>query len=314
MFETLQQLREELGKVLVGQKEMVDGLLCGLLAGGHVLLEGLPGLGKTLAVKTLAQAIGGSFSRIQFTPDLLPGDITGVQTYRPETNQYEVRLGPLNANLVLADEINRAPAKVQSALLEAMQERQVSIGGKTMALPEPFFVVATQNPIEQSGTYPLPEAQKDRFLLCVRLKYPDRDEEAAILDRMGESNPDLHVSEVVSLGDILQWRSALDKIHVDARIKGYILDLTAATRPENGMETAKELIDVGVSPRASIGLLACAKARAAISGRDYVLPEDVRRCAVDVLAHRIMPSFEAEARKLKAVDLIEEIVNQVNTP
>ena len=314
MFETLQQLRDELGKVLVGQKEMVDGLLCGLLAGGHVLLEGLPGLGKTLAVKTLAQTIGGSFSRIQFTPDLLPGDITGVQTYRPETNQYEVRLGPLNANLVLADEINRAPAKVQSALLEAMQERQVSIGGKTMALPEPFFVVATQNPIEQSGTYPLPEAQKDRFLLCVRLKYPGRDEEAAILDRMGESNPDLHVSEVVSLGDILQWRSALDKIHVDARIKGYILDLTAATRPENGMEMAKELIDVGVSPRASLGLLACSKARAAISGREYVLPEDVRRCAVDVLAHRIMPSFEAEARKQKAVDLIEEIVAQVETP
>ena len=312
MFEKLQQLRDELAKVLVGQSDMMDGLLCGLLAGGHVLLEGLPGLGKTLAVKTLAQAIGGSFSRIQFTPDLLPGDITGVQTYRPETNQYEVRLGPLNANLVLADEINRAPAKVQSALLEAMQERQVSIGGKTMSLPEPFFVVATQNPIEQSGTYPLPEAQKDRFLLCVRLKYPNRDEEAAILDRMGESNPDLHVSEVVTLDDIRQWRMALDKIHVDARIKGYILDLTTATRPENGV--AKELIDVGASPRASLGLLACSKARAAMDNRDYVLPEDVRRCAVDVLAHRIMPSFEAEARKLKAADLIEEIVKQVKTP
>ncbi|MCR5382425.1 MAG: MoxR family ATPase [Lentisphaeria bacterium] len=312
MFEKLQQLRDELAKVLVGQPDMMDGLLCALLAGGHVLLEGLPGLGKTLAVKTLAQAIGGSFSRIQFTPDLLPGDITGVQTYRPETNQYEVRLGPLNANLVLADEINRAPAKVQSALLEAMQERQVSIGGKTMALPEPFFVVATQNPIEQSGTYPLPEAQKDRFLLCVRLKYPSREEEAAILDRMGESNPDLKVSEVVTLDDIRQWRMALDKIHVDERIKGYILDLTTATRPENGM--AAELIDVGASPRASLGLLACSKARAALDNRDYVLPEDVRRCAVDVLAHRIMPSFEAEARKLKATDLIEDIVKQVKTP
>ena len=314
MFEKLQQLRDELGKVLVGQTEMVDGLLCGLLAGGHVLLEGLPGLGKTLAVKTLAQAIGGSFSRIQFTPDLLPGDITGVQTYRPETNQYEVRLGPLNANLVLADEINRAPAKVQSALLEAMQERQVSIGGKTIALPDPFFVVATQNPIEQGGTYPLPEAQKDRFLLCVRLKYPNRDEEAAILDRMGESEPNLNISEVVTLEDLKQWRKALDGIHVDARIKGYILDIVAATRPENGVDSTKDLIDIGASPRASLGLLACAKARAAINGRDYVLPEDVRRCAVDVLAHRIMPSFEAEARKLKAVDLIEQIVNQVNTP
>ena len=312
MFDKLQQLRDELGKVLVGQTEMVDGLLCGLLAGGHVLLEGLPGLGKTLAVKTLAQAIGGSFSRIQFTPDLLPGDITGVQTYRPETNQYEVRLGPLNANLVLADEINRAPAKVQSALLESMKERQVSIGGQTMLLPEQFFVVATQNPIEQSGTYPLPEAQKDRFLLCIRLKYPSRDEEAAILDRMGESEQNLNVSEVVTLEDLKTWRKDLDGIHVDARIKGYILDLIAATRPENGM--TKELIDVGVSPRASLGLLACAKARAAISGRDYVLPEDVRRCAVDVLAHRIMPSFEAEARKLKAADLIEEIVRQVETP
>ena len=314
MFEKLQQLRDELGKVLVGQTEMVDGLLCGLLAGGHVLLEGLPGLGKTLAVKTLAQAIGGSFSRIQFTPDLLPGDITGVQTYRPETNQYEVRLGPLNANLVLADEINRAPAKVQSALLEAMQERQVSIGGKTIALPDPFFVVATQNPIEQGGTYPLPEAQKDRFLLCVRLKYPSRDEEAAILDRMGESEPNLSVSEVVALEDLKQWRKGLDGIHVDALIKGYILDIIAATRPENSVDSTKELIDVGASPRASLGLLACAKARAAINGRDYVLPEDVRRCAVDVLAHRIMPSFEAEARKLKATDLIEDIVKQVKTP
>ena len=312
MFEKLQQLRDELGKVLVGQSEMVDGLLCGLMTGGHVLLEGLPGLGKTLAVKTLAQSIGGSFSRIQFTPDLLPGDITGVQTYRPETNQYEIRLGPLNANLVLADEVNRAPAKVQSALLEAMQERQVSVGGRTMPLPDPFLVVATQNPIEQSGTYPLPEAQKDRFLLCVRLKYPSRDEEAAILDRMGESNPDLHVSEIVALEDLKIWRKALDGIHVDVRIKGYILDLTVATRPENCM--AAELIEVGASPRASLGLLACSKARAALDNRDYVLPEDVRRCAVDVLAHRIMPSFEAEARKMKAADLIEEIVAQVKTP
>ena len=195
-----------------------------------------------------------------------------------------------------------------------MAEKQVSVDGAVHKLEPPFFVIATENPVESEGTFPLPEAQKDRFLLCVRLKYPNRDEEAAILDRMGESEPNLNISEVVTLEDLKQWRKVLDGIHVDARIKGYILDIIEATRPENGVDSTKELIDVGASPRASLGLLVCAKARAAINGRDYVLPEDVRRCAVDVLAHRIMPSFEAEARKLKAVDLIEQIVNQVNTP
>ncbi|MBP5671626.1 MAG: MoxR family ATPase [Victivallales bacterium] len=316
MFENLQQLKGELGKVLVGQSVMIDGLLCGLMTGGHVLLEGLPGLGKTLAVKTLAQAVGGSFSRIQFTPDLLPGDITGVQTYRPETNQYEIRLGPLNVNLVLADEINRAPAKVQSALLEAMQERQVSIGGRTMSLPDPFLVVATQNPIEQSGTYPLPEAQKDRFLLCVRLAYPELGEEIAILDRMGESEPKLHISKVASLDDLRRWRKDLDSIHVDARIKKYIVEVVYSTRPMSpyGTMVACGKIDVGASPRASLGLLACSKAKAVLSGRDYVLPEDVQQCAVAVLAHRIVPSFEAEARKMSVEDLIEAVVQNVETP
>ena len=307
-YEKLQQLRDELGKVLVGQTEMVDGLLCGLLVGGHVLLEGLPGLGKTLAVKALAQAIGGSFSRIQFTPDLLPGDITGVQTYRPETNQYEVRLGPLNANLVLADEINRAPAKVQSALLEAMQERQVSIGGKTIALPDPFFVVATQNPIEQGGTYPLPEAQKDRFMLTVSIGYPSVEDEIKIITgQKTMQHPVDLIQPVAEKQDVVECMEQVLSVHVDEAVLSYLISLSAVTRQD-------ERIAAGVSPRGSIALYKAGQAYAALNGRNFVTPEDIKLLAEPVFRKRLILKSDAILKGYTEESIIKELLQTVPVP
>lgn len=322
--EKLDALRAELGNVIVGQKSLIDGMLIGLLSGGHVLLEGRPGLAKTLAVKTLAQCIGGSFSRIQFTPDLLPSDIVGHQTYVAEERRLGVELGPVSANLVLADEINRAPAKVQSALLEAMQERQVTIGGKTFALPSPYLVVATRNPLEQQGTYALPEAQKDRFLLEIRLDYLNRADELSMMERMSDENrlPDIH--PVMAGEEILSLQRAVNDVHVDSRLAEYALDLVVATRPGQRGEMSERqtsfeyetdvLIEHGVSPRGSLGLLRSARARALLLGREHVLPEDIQLLAVPVLAHRIIRSFEAEARGLTCEGIVEELLERVKAP
>lgn len=322
--EKLEQLRNTLGTVLAGQTELIDGLLTGVLCGGHVLLEGRPGLAKTLAVKALARAMGGTFSRIQFTPDLLPSDIVGYTSYIVEEHRLDIQLGPLAANLVLADEINRAPAKVQSALLEAMQEKQVTIAGRTIALPSPYLVVATQNPLEQQGTYALPEAQKDRFLLEVRLDYPQREDELAVMSgRYGEGCLE-KVPCVLEPAEVLRLREQAAAVYVDERIRGYILDLVVATRPgqerqlsaaQQGLQgVVEELIEHGASPRASLGLLQAAKARALLEGRDYVVPEDVRRLGVSVLAHRIIPSYEAEARGETAVSIVEKLLSVVKAP
>ena len=320
----LRSIRQELATVLVGQSELVDALLIALLTGGHILLEGLPGLAKTLAVKTLAGTLGGSFARIQFTPDVLPSDITGNMVYRPEKQDFDLRIGPVAANIVLADEINRAPAKTQSALLEVMQEHQVSIGGRSIAMPQPYLVVATQNPIEQTGTYPLPEAQKDRFLLRLLLKYPNREEEAMILERMARSKPVLEVQKTVSPEQILAARALLDKVHLADSLRQYILDLVIATRPGEQKELsqeqdslvfkAAELIEIGASPRASIALSMAGKAKALLTGRNYVIPEDIQVVAPSVLAHRLILSFEAEAKGISSVDVVSSLLKAVKTP
>jgi MoxR-like ATPase len=313
-----QQLRravEEVGRRIVGQTAMVERLLVGLLTGGHILLEGVPGLAKTMAVRTLANILKASFSRIQFTPDLLPADIVGTMVFNPKTQEFHPKHGPLFANIVLADEINRAPAKVQSALLEAMQERQVSIGGITYPLPEPFLVLATQNPIESEGTYPLPEAQLDRFLLKVRVTYPSRAEEREILQRMsgGEEIP---VSAVLDPHSVLELRRFALGVHLDPRLADYIVDLVRATRePASvGLASLASLVAFGASPRASIALAQAARAHAVLHGRTYVTPHDVQALAPDVLRHRLVLTFEAEAEDTNADAVVEQILGKVKVP
>ncbi len=305
----------EIGKVIIGQKNMVERLLIGLLCNGHILLEGVPGLAKTLAIKTLASAINASFSRIQFTPDLLPADLIGTMIYSQKTESFTVRKGPIFANFVLADEINRAPAKVQSALLEAMQERQVTIGDQTFQLPDPFLVMATQNPIEQEGTYPLPEAQVDRFMLKVVITYPERNEELAIIrENLAQEFP--KATKVISPEDIIRARSLVKEVYLDEKIEQYILDIVFATRfPEKfGLEKLKPYITYPASPRASIFLAHSAKAYAFIRRRGYVVPEDVRALSLDVLRHRIGLSYEAEAENITPEDIINEILGKIEVP
>ena len=311
----LQDLLIEVNKIIVGQERLVERLLIGLLADGHILLEGVPGLAKTLAIKTLAQAVQAQFQRIQFTPDLLPADLIGTEVYNPRTNEFTSHQGPIFANFILADEINRAPAKVQSALLEAMQERQVTIGDATYLLPEPFLVLATQNPIEQEGTYPLPEAQVDRFMLKVIVGYPSRAEERLIIDRMtGMFLPE--VKPVIHPDDLLHARQVVRQIYVDDKIKDYVLDLIFATREpgENGLSVLEPLIAYGASPRASIYLVMAARAHAFLHGRGFVTPEDIKQIAPDVLRHRIVISYEAEAEEITSADIVQQILDQIEVP
>ena len=311
----VQDLLAEVRKVIVGQDRLIQRLLIGLLADGHILIEGVPGLAKTLAVQTLSEAIQASFQRLQFTPDLLPADLTGTQIYNPRTGEFTPRQGPIFANLILADEINRAPAKVQSALLEAMQERQVTIGDTTFPLEQPFLVLATQNPIEQEGTYPLPEAQVDRFMLKVVITYPNRDEERVILQRMtGEPLPP--VRPVVTPEQILHAREVARTIYVDPKVEEYVLDLVFATREpeEHDLDDLQLLIAFGASPRATIYLVAAAKAHAFLQGRGYVTPEDVKQVATDVLQHRVIVTYEAEAEEITAADVVRRILDQVKVP
>jgi MoxR-like ATPase len=310
------QLRAELGKVLVGQEAMVHRLLLAFVAGGHVLLEGVPGLAKTLAVRTLSDCLSATFSRIQFTPDMLPGDVTGTQVYSPKDGTYSVKRGPIFANLVLADEINRAPAKVQAALLEAMQERQVTLGDTTLPLAEPFLVLATQNPIEQEGTYPLPEAQLDRFLLKIRVSYPSAEEEIKILDRMAGTQSEPRASRVLSPPEILASQRAAQHIFVDDKIKRYVVELVHATRrPKDAkLPQLAPLIENGASVRGSLGLIKVAKANALLAGRSYISPHDVKSVAHDVLRHRLVLSYEAEAEGKSADDIIAMILENVPVP
>ncbi|MFH0952771.1 MAG: MoxR family ATPase [Verrucomicrobiota bacterium] len=308
-------LRAEMEKVIVGQKYLIDRLIVGLLANGHVLLEGVPGLAKTLSVKTLAAALNTSFQRIQFTPDLLPADLIGTLVYNPKEGTFVTKKGPLFANIILADEINRAPAKVQSALLEAMQERQVTIGQETFKLPEPFLVLATENPIEQEGTYPLPEAQLDRFMLKVRITYPTLEEERRILDAMSVTDKKFDVHAVVQPKAILEARKVVDEIYVDEKIKDYILSIVFSTRePEKYKIQIKEYIRYGASPRATIYLTVASRAHAFLQGRGYVTPQDVKSIAPDVLRHRILVSYEAEAEELTTDDLVARILNELPVP
>ena len=311
----LQTLLREIRKAVVGQDTLVDRVLVGLLANGHILLEGVPGLAKTLLVKTLAQAINGHFSRMQFTPDLLPADLIGTQIYNTATSQFSVHQGPIFANLVLADEINRAPAKVQSALLEAMQERQVTIGDTTFPLEELFLVLATQNPIEQEGTYTLPEAQVDRFMLKVRVDYPSRDEERDIVDMItGESQP--VISPVIEPQQLLNARRVVRRIYVDERVKEYVLDLVLATRnpPGKVLGELRNLIAYGASPRASIYLVEAARANAFLNGRGYITPEDVKQLAPDVLGHRVITTYEAEAEEITGAIIVQRILDHIDVP
>jgi len=302
-------------RVIVGQKHLVESLLIGLLSDGHILLEGVPGLAKTLAIKTLASLIDAKYSRIQFTPDLLPADVVGTMVYSQKREEFLVKHGPVFANFVLADEINRAPAKVQSALLEAMQERQVTIGEQTYKLPEPFLVMATQNPIEQEGTYPLPEAQVDRFMLKVVINYPKRDEERLIM-RQNISAPGEAITPVLKKEEILEARKVVREVYLDEKIERYIIDIIFATRfpEEYQLQNLKEMISFGASPRASINMALAARAYAFIKKRGYVIPEDIRAVAHDVLRHRIGLSYEAEANNLTSEEIISEILNKVEVP
>jgi MoxR-like ATPase len=301
--------------VLIGQRRLIDGLLIGLLADGHVLLEGVPGLAKTLAVRTVAAALHLKFQRIQFTPDLLPADVIGTQIYNPRTGDFTVKQGPVFANVVLADEINRAPAKVQSALLEAMAERQVTIGETSLPVPRPFFVLATQNPIEQEGTYPLPEAQVDRFMLKVVIDYPSRADELAVLDRMGGLSATTDIAPVLGAADLEALRQAADSVYVDAKVKEYMIDVIRATRKpaDYGLDLAG-LIQLGASTRAAISLLRASKAHAFLAGRGYVTPEDVKLAAPDVLRHRLVISFEAEAEDLRPEALVKQVLDKLPVP
>ena len=311
----LQDLVSEINKVMVGQEALVERTLIALLADGHILLEGVPGLAKTLLIKTVAQSIRAEFSRIQFTPDLLPADLVGTQIYNPRTTEFSVHQGPLFANLILADEINRAPAKVQSALLEAMQERQITIGDTTYPMEDLFLVLATQNPIEQEGTYPLPEAQVDRFMLKVKVDYPSRAEERLVIDRMtGTSMP--VVRPIVSPEDILNAREMVKQIYVDEKIKDYVLDLVLATREpgQNGLSDLNSLISYGASPRASIILVIAARAHAFLKSRGFVTPEDIKQVAPDVLRHRIITSYEAEAENITSDHIVQRILDHTDVP
>ena len=314
--EQFQALAAEVGKVLVGQDDMLHRLLLGFIADGHVLLEGVPGLAKTLIVRTLADAIEARFSRIQFTPDMLPGDVTGTQIFNPKEGSYTVKKGPVFGNLVLADEINRAPAKVQAALLEAMQERQVTIGDETFRLSEPFLVLATQNPIEQEGTYPLPEAQLDRFMLKVRVSYPTKDDEMKILDRMAGAGSEPRASKVMALDDILTARDVARQVFVDDKVKRYVVDVVSATRDPRaaGLPQLHNLIENGASVRASLNLVKVAKANAVLAGRDYISPHDIKSIAHDVLRHRVLVTYEAEAEGKTSDDIVATILENVEVP
>lgn len=310
------RLREEVGHVIVGQSHMLDRLLIGLLSNGHILLEGVPGLAKTLTIKSLAQAIHAKFSRIQFTPDLLPADVIGTLIYNQQKNEFVVRKGPIFANFILADEINRAPAKVQSALLEAMQERQVTIGDTTYKLDEPFLVLATQNPLEQEGTYPLPEAQVDRFIMKVLVDYPTMREEQMIIRQNVQGTGFAPVKQVVSVQEISNARDLVRQVYMDEKIEQYILDVVFATRnPEKyKLEKLKPLISYGASPRGSINLALAAKSQAFLNKRGFVIPEDVRSICLDVLRHRIGLTYEAEAENINVEGVIEEVLKQINVP
>jgi MoxR-like ATPase len=309
-------LRNEVSKVIIGQTYMFDRLMIGLLSNGHILLEGVPGLAKTLIIKSLSKAIHAKFSRIQFTPDLLPADVIGTMIYNQQQNQFVVRKGPIFANLILADEINRAPAKVQSALLEAMQERQITIGDTTFPLEEPFLVLATQNPLEQEGTYPLPEAQVDRFLMKIVVGYPSRDEEQMIIrqNTLGMNAPE--VNPVVSISEILKARELVREVYVDEKVEHYILDIVFATRnpADFDLESLKPLMSFGSSPRGSINLALAAKANAFLHKRGYVVPEDVRSVCVDVLRHRIGITYEAEAENVSSENVINRILDKIKMP
>ena len=321
----LHPLKAEIEKVMAGQKDLIRSVLLALISNGHVLLEGVPGLAKTLLIKTIAQALNGTFSRIQFIPDLLPSDLTGTMVYEQENHTFSVKEGPVFANLVLADEINRAPSKVQSALLECMQEHQVTIGGKTLKLPEPFFVLATQNPIEQEGTYPLPEAQVDRFMFKLRVDYPEREAERLVVERMAHTGETPFAFCVAKLSDIENARKWVDKIYMDDKILEYILDIVIATRPAQrknlssrqdgvNLDSLNELVQYGASPRAGIALALAAKGHAFLEGRAYVIPQDVKTLAPDVLRHRIVPSYEAEAENMTSDMMITEILDRLHTP
>lgn len=311
----LEPLLAQIARVIIGQRTLLDRLMLGLLTGGHMLIEGVPGLAKTLAVRTLAQGLHLTFRRIQFTPDLLPADVVGTQIYNPRTGEFSVKKGPVFANFLLADEINRAPAKVQSALLEAMQEKQVTIGDHTYLLEQPFIVLATQNPIEQEGTYPLPEAQVDRFMLKLQLGYPTKEEELAILDRMALIEPDVSVEPVLSADDIFAMRKTIDTIYLDDKVKRYIVDVVHATRkPRDYGLAIDSYIQYGASPRATIFLTRGAKAQAFLEGRSYVTPQDVKTIGYDVLRHRVTVTYEAEAEEITAEQLLKKVFDQVKVP
>jgi MoxR-like ATPase len=311
----LDPLYREVARVIIGQRAMIDRLLIGLLTGGHILLEGVPGLAKTLAVRTLARGLRLSFHRIQFTPDLLPADVIGTQIYNPRSGDFSIKKGPVFANLILADEINRAPAKVQSALLEAMQEKQVTIGDTSYLLEEPFLVLATQNPIEQEGTYPLPEAQVDRFMLKLKLNYPNKQEELAILDRMAAVEQHLAVEAVLSAEDVFALRRGIDQVYIDEKIKRYIVDVVHATRrpEEHGLDIAP-YIQYGASPRATIFLTRAARGHAFLEGRGYVTPQDVKAMGYDVMRHRVSITYEAEAEELTSDDLLRRVFDTLKVP
>jgi len=313
----IQLLQNEISKVIVGQKQLIDRLLIALFCNQHVLLEGVPGLAKTLAVTTLAKTIQATFRRIQFTPDLLPADLTGTLIYNPKTSEFTPRKGPIFANIILADEINRAPAKVQSALLEAMQERQITIGDQTYPLDNPFLVLATQNPLEQQGTYQLPEAQVDRFMLKVLITYPTKEQEKLILQQQSDSTFQPNIQPVVELQDILRLRDLANEIYIDEKIQEYIVDLVHASRnPEQyeNLEHLQPLIQCGASPRASIFLAVAAKAHAFLQGRAYVTPQDIKSIAPEVLRHRVIPTYEAEAQEITSDQIVQQILNQVQVP
>jgi len=311
----INQIRSEIHKVIVGQEKLIDGLLLALLCNNHVLIEGVPGLAKTLSVTTLAQMIQATFQRIQFTPDLLPADVVGTLIYNPKTGEFTTKKGPIFANIVLADEINRAPAKVQSALLEAMQERQVTIGDESFKLDDPFMVMATQNPIEQEGTYPLPEAQVDRFMLKLKITYPSKNDELEILKKMSRSAPNVKVNPIISPEDIKRLRELSDEIYMDEKIEEYIVNLVEATRePEKYKLDISQLIRYGASPRATIFLAMASKANALLEGRGYVTPQDVKTVALNVLRHRVIITYEAEAEEKISEDIIEQILETVDVP
>ncbi len=311
----VQRVTDEIGKVIVGQKYIVERLLLGMLANGHILIEGVPGLAKTMAVTTLARTLRMKFQRIQFTPDLLPADLIGTLIYNPRSGDFTVKKGPVFANVILADEINRAPAKVQSALLEAMQEKQVTIGEQTFPLDKPFLVLATQNPIEQEGTYPLPEAQVDRFMLKLKITYPNRSEELQILDRMAFTEKLIEVEPVVSPEEIVRARTVVDEIYIDDKIKEYIVDIVFATREPKkyGLEL-EQYIEYGASPRATLYLTVLAKAYAFTQGRGYVTPQDVKSIGMDVLRHRVIISYEAEAEDKTSEDIVQKVFDEIQVP